>query len=105
MTIFEIQQKLRKDEFEIGLHALEEAIDDFLSLNEVLAAIIRNGKIIEDDLDDFRCLVFCNYRRQPVHVVIDYYEFNLALNAPIEIGTIYKPNPDFWINYRKRRRT
>lgn len=95
MTIFEIQQKLRNDEFEIGLHALEEAIDDFLSLNEVLAAIIRTGQIIEEDLDDSRCLVFCKCRRQPIHVVIGYYDLYHALDAPLEIVTIYKPDPSF----------
>jgi hypothetical protein len=30
MTIFEIKEKLRYQEFEICLHAFEEAVDDFL---------------------------------------------------------------------------
>jgi len=34
MIIFEIQEKLRYQEFAISLHAFEEAVDDFLSLTE-----------------------------------------------------------------------
>jgi len=30
MTIFTIKEKLRYQEFEISLHAFEEAVDDFL---------------------------------------------------------------------------
>jgi hypothetical protein len=43
MTIFEIKEKLQYQEFEICLHAFEEAVDDFLSLNEVVNAVLQNG--------------------------------------------------------------
>jgi len=31
MTVSEIKAKLKSEEFEISLHAFEEAVDDFLS--------------------------------------------------------------------------
>ena len=104
MTIFEIKEKLRYQEFEICLHAFEEAVDDFLSLNEVINAILQNGEIIEDDPDGFRCLVHCKSKKQHIHVVFDYHDFVKGLCSEIEIVTIYKTNPAVWINYRKRKR-
>lgn len=44
MTIFEIKEKLRYQEFEICLHAFEEAVDDLLSLNEVTNTNLQNAK-------------------------------------------------------------
>jgi hypothetical protein len=55
-TAFEIKEKLRYQEFETSLHAFEEAVDDFLSLEEVIKAVLENGEVIEDNPDDFRCL-------------------------------------------------
>ncbi len=104
MTIFEIQEKLRSEEFEVSLHAFEEAVDDFLSLQDVLTSVLRDGEVLEDDTDDFRCLVCCKCRQNNIHVVFDYYDFGHAINSKIEIVTIYKPDPMFWINYRKRRK-
>jgi len=104
MTIIEIKKKLKDEEFEISLHAFEEAVDDYLSLNEVIAAILQNGEMIEDDRQDRRCLIYCKSKRQPIHVAIDYYNLAEGLDAKIEIVTIYKPNAALWINYRKRRK-
>jgi hypothetical protein len=104
MTIFEIKEKLRYQEFEICLHAFEEAVDDFLSLNEVINAILQNGEIIEDDPDGFRCLVHCKSKKQHIHVVFDYHDIVKGLSSEIEVVTIYKPDPALWINYRKRKR-
>jgi hypothetical protein len=104
MTIFEIKEKLRYQEFEICLHAFEEAVDDFLTLNEVINAILQNGEIIEDDPDGFRCLVHCKSKEQHIHVVFDYHDSVKGLRSAIEIVTIYKPDPALWINYRKRKR-
>ena len=104
MTISELQEKLRKQEFEICLHAFEEAVDDFLSLQEVIEALLLNGELIEDDPIDCRCLVYCKSKQQPVHVAFDYHDFAKGFDSNIEIVTIYKPDPALWINYRKRKR-
>ncbi len=104
MTAFEIKEKLRYQEFEISLHAFEEAVDDFLSLEEVIKAVLENGEVIEDNPDDFRCLVHCKSKQQHVHIAFDYHDMTKDLRAEIEIVTIYKPDPALWINYRKRKR-
>ncbi|GEM_PF-2829384 len=104
MTILEIKKKLKNEEFEISLHAFEAAVDDYLSLNEVITAILQNGKMIEDDQQDFRCLIYCKSKRQHIHVAIAYYNLAESLDAKIEIVTIYKPDAALWINYRKRRK-
>jgi hypothetical protein len=104
MTITVIKEKLRNNEFEIGVHAFEEAVDDFLSLNDVVNAIIQNGEIIENNYENFRCLIHCKNKRQHIHVAIDYHDFAKGLCLEIELVTIYKPNPALWINYRKRRK-
>ena len=104
MTISEIKEKLRYQEFEICLHAFEEAIDDFLSLSEAINAILQNGEIIEDNPENFRCLVHCKSKQQHIHVAFDYHDMTNGLCSEIEIVTIYKPNPALWINYRKRKR-
>ncbi len=104
MTVSEIKAKLRSEEFEISLHAFEEAVDDFLSLNEVIHAILQNGEMLEDNPENFRCLIYCKNKRQYIHVVFDYHDFVKRLDTKIEIVTIYKPDPALWINYRKRRR-
>ncbi len=104
MTISEIKDKLRRNEFEISLHAFEEAVDDFISLNEVIGAILANGEIIEQRPEDFRCLVYCKSKQQHIHAVFDYHDFSKGLCLEIEIVTIYKPDPALWINYRKRKK-
>ena len=104
MTIIEIKKKLKDEEFEISLHAFEAAVDDYLSLNEVIAAILQNGELIEDDRQDCRCLIYCKNKRRHIHVVIDYYNLAEGLDVKIEIVTIYKPDAARWINYRKRRK-
>lgn len=104
MTVLEIKKKLKRDEFEISLHAFEETVDDYLSLNEVIAAILQNGKMLEDDQQAFRCLVYCKHKRQHIHVVIDYYNVARGLDTKLEIVTIYKPDTALWINYRKRKK-
>lgn len=104
MTISELQEKLRKQEFEICVHAFEGAVDDFLSLNEVIDALLQNGELIEDNPLDCRCLAYCKSKQQPVHVAFDYHDFAQGLSPNLEIVTIYKPDPLLWINYRKRKR-
>lgn len=104
MTVSEIKAKLKSEEFEISLHAFEEAVDDFLSLNEVIHAILQNGEMIEDNPEDCRCVIYCKNKRQHIHVVFNYHDFVKSLDLKIEIVTIYKPDPALWINYRKRRR-
>lgn len=104
MEIQGIKDKLKKGEFEVSLHAFEEAVDDYLSLNDVINAILLNGEVIEENPKKCRCLVYCKAGLQHVHVVFDNYEVANLISNKIEIITIYKPDPALWINNRKRRK-
>lgn len=62
-----------------------------------------HGEIIEDYPSDRpypSCLVFgCTFAGDPVHSVWAYN----AQNRWAVIITVYRPDPDRWINWRKRR--
>jgi hypothetical protein len=101
MKLKKIIDKIRRYEFEVSLHACEQAVEDFLSLNDVISAL-SHAELIEHYPDRCRCLLYCKVKRQHVHLVIDYYDFKHDLSSNIEIITIYKPDPKQWLNYRKR---
>jgi hypothetical protein len=70
----------------------------------VIDAITLNGEIIEEKAEDFRCLVLCKTHQQYVHAVFDYFDMANLISTKIEIVTVYKPDPAYWIKYRKRRK-
>lgn len=104
MTIQEICDKLSRNDFNISFHAFEEAVDDYFSLDEVIDAKLQTGEIIEHRPDDCRCLIYCKSKDLHIHVSIDYYDLSFGISQEIDIVTIYKPDPAFWINYRRRRK-
>lgn len=53
MEIREIQDKVRKEEYEISLHAEKERYAEDISINDLETAIY-NGDILEDYPDDPR---------------------------------------------------
>lgn len=87
MTAFEIKEKLRYQEFEISLHAFEEAVDDFLFINPIR----RSGSITANAKDNLmttcsKCrsamtsgTTDVNFNRNGLHVQIK--------NVPASLGT------------------
>jgi hypothetical protein len=70
-TIEEIQQKIRKDQFEFSKHAVDQSIIRNINVQEVREAIF-SGEIIEDYPKDKygpSCLIFGNTsERRPLHI-------------------------------------
>jgi len=100
MEIKDIQEKIRKEEYEISFHAEKERYAEDITINDIETAIY-NGEILEDYPDDPRgasCLIlgFSGYR--PIHIVCGYTSTNW-----IRIITVYLPKKPKWIDERTRR--
>jgi hypothetical protein len=83
-------------------HADEEAQADHLSFNEIFGSVFR-GEVIEEYPDDWpypSCLVYGEtFRGDPVHSARAYNEEN----GWAVLVTVYRPDPDRWIDWRTRR--
>jgi len=103
MNISDISDAIEGRRIRITDHADEEAVADGLALVDVLQSTI-HGEIIEDYPTDKpypSCLVLGrNADREPIHTVWAYNE----QNQWAVLITVYRPDPDRWINWRERRR-
>jgi len=83
-------------------HADEEAQGDNLNYDEIFFSVIQ-GEIIEQYAKDRpfpSCLVYgCTFEGEPVHSV---WAYNEQTRWAVLI-TVYRPDPERWINWRKRR--
>ena len=103
MNIQSIIQAIEARTFRITDHADEEVQADQLSFVEVFHSV-RQGEIIEDYPTDRpypSCLIYgCNAEGEPIHSVWAYNE----QNRWAVLITVYRPDPNRWINWRERRR-
>jgi hypothetical protein len=87
----------------ITRHADQERHEDSLSFDEVYFSTV-HGEIIEEYPTDSpypSCLVYGDtFRGDSVHSVWAYNEEN---GAAVLI-TVYRPDPDRWVDYRHRRK-
>lgn len=99
MDICLIQDKIRKGQYYWRQHAIERSIERQVAEEEV-AEVILSGEIIEEYSEDKygpSCLIFGRTRTgRPIHV-------QCSLPPSVWIITLYEPNPDEWINFRKRK--
>ncbi len=99
MDISFIQDKIRKGQYYWRQHAIERSIERQVAEEEV-AEVILSGEIIEEYSEDKygpSCLIFGRTRTgRPIHV-------QCSLPPSVWIITLYEPNPDEWINFRKRK--
>ena len=102
MKIQLILDAVRSHRLRISDHADEEATNDGLGLDFILASIER-GEIIEDYPDDTpypSCLVLgWDSTGRPIHSVWAYDESS----AWVVLVTVYAPDPTRWVNWRERR--
>ena len=102
MGLEDIIGAIRNDRVHITGHAYDEAEEDQLSYDDIFASVYQ-GEVIEDYPDDKpfpSCLVYGNtYSAEPVHSVWAYsHEGGRAI-----LVTVYRPDPDMWIDWRVRR--
>ncbi|MDD5673919.1 MAG: DUF4258 domain-containing protein [Chitinivibrionales bacterium] len=102
MEIEKILAAIESNKIKITEHADEEAVDDQLTLSEILYSV-ENGEIIEDYPTDKpypSCLVFGkNEQKNPIHSV---WAYNNA-NGWAVLITVYRPDPIRWIEWKTRR--
>ena len=86
----------------VSSHAKEEADQDNLTIEPILLSVIQ-GEIIENYPDDKpypSCLIYGNNQQQePIHSVWAYNQEN----GWAVLITVYRPEPQKWINWRRRR--
>ena len=103
MDIRNITDAIRGDRVRITDHADEEAENDRLTFDEVYFSVL-HGDVIEDYPSDRpypSCLVHgLTFAGDPVHSVWAYNE----LTRWAVLITVYRPDPDRWIDWRERRR-
>jgi len=102
MEIGQLIQAIKSQRVRVTDHADEEAQADALVLDEVFSSVSR-GEIIEDYPTDKpypSCLVYGNNDNQePIHSV---WAYNSETQWAVLI-TVYRPDPNRWINWRERR--
>lgn len=103
MNIIDIIEAIRANRVRITDHADEEAEADRLTFDEIYFSVFY-GEIIEDYPSDKpypSCLIYGNtFGGTPVHSVWAYNE----QSKWVVLVTVYRPNPNRWINWRERRR-
>lgn len=102
IEIESIVESIKSNRVRITDHADEEASNDGLSFKEIFDSI-PTGEIIEQYPDDKpypSCLILSkNLKDVPIHSV---WAYNQVTKASALI-TVYRPNPDQWIDWKIRR--
>ncbi|MDD2922667.1 MAG: DUF4258 domain-containing protein [Anaerolineales bacterium] len=100
-TFEQIRRQLSAGEFEFSRHALKRAVERNISEDEIIQTA-EYAEIIEDYPDDKyspSCLALgFTEKGRPLHLQISF-----ADTPAVRIVTIYEPNPEEWIEFRKRR--
>ena len=97
----QIRQQLSAGEFEFSRHALKRAVERNISDKEI-AQMSENAELIEDYPDDKyspSCLILgFTQENRPLHLQVSF-----ADTPMVRIITIYEPDSEEWIGFRKRR--
>lgn len=103
MNTQDIIDALREHRIRITDHADEEAQADTLSFDEIFFSVLQ-GEIIEDYPTDKpypSCLIYGeSFTGEPIHSV---WAYNMETKWAVII-TVYRPDPNRWINWRTRRK-
>lgn len=98
----EIQGKIRRREYELSKHAVDQSIIRDIMVTEIEEAILSYSEIIEDYTDDKygpSCLVLGFTKTgRALHVHCSY-----PARPVIKIITMYEPDPSLWVDFRNRK--
>jgi len=101
MEIAKIQEKVRREEYEISLHAEKERYAEGITISNLETAIY-NGEVLENYPNDLRgpsSLILGYAQNRPIHIICGYTPTNW-----IRIITAYIPKLPKWINEKTRVR-
>ena len=100
-TFEQICRQLSAGEFEFSRHALKRAVERNVSDSEI-AQVSETAELIEDYPDDKyspSCLILgFTKQNRPLHIQVSF-----ADTPMVRIITLYEPDPEEWIEFRKRR--
>ena len=103
MNIQDIIDAIRHNRIHITDHADEEAQADSLGFDEIFFSVLR-GEIIEEYPGDKpypSCLIYGDsFTGEPIHSV---WAYNPETQWSVLI-TVYRPDPERWIDWRTRRK-
>jgi Domain of unknown function (DUF4258) len=95
-----IQDAFRRRTWRFTVHGLQEAVTERLGQSDIEHAIIDpQSELIEDYPLDPRgasCLILSWDNGLPIHIVVSY-------PPKVVVITVYRPDPDKWIEFRKRQ--
>ncbi len=101
MNLDNIIDAIRSSRVRITDHADEEAENDELTFDEIYFSVI-HGEVIEfypkDKIYPSLLIFGRNFKGDPIHSVWAYNE----KNQWAILITVYRPNPQRWINWKKR---
>lgn len=104
MIINNIKLAVETNQFFVSRHGKEKKEANNLTLEEILSSVTK-GEIIENYPDDTpypSCLIYGNNEKnEPIHSV---WAYNKDTGYAVLI-TVYRPDPQKWINWRTRRKT
>jgi hypothetical protein len=100
-TLSLIQQQLAAGQFEFSRHAFRRTVERNISENEIREAGAQ-AEVVEDYPEDkyspSALLLGFTVRGRPLHFQVSFADASLT-----KIVTIYEPDPNEWIEHRKRR--
>lgn len=103
MDINNIVEAIKAGKVIPSRHSLSEAAEDILVLDEIYLSVVEGGEVIEDYPSAYplpACLVLgWNTTGEPIHTVWGYDR----KKETARLITVYRPDPNRWINWRIRR--
>jgi len=100
-TLAQVREEIAKGEFEFSRHAFRRAVERNISEQEIreagqAAEMIENYP--EDKYSPSGLLLGFTGRGRPLHLQVSFADKPLT-----KIITIYEPDPNEWVEHRKRR--
>jgi hypothetical protein len=100
-TFVKICRHLSAGEFEFSRHAFKRAVERNIS-NDEITQLSENAELIENYPDDKfspSCLILgFTHKNHPLHIQVSFTDTPM-----VRIITLYEPDPEEWIEFRKRR--
>jgi hypothetical protein len=97
-----IRDKVRLRQYEFSKHAVDQSILRDIRATEIEEAVMGRSELIGDYPDDKRgpsCLILGFTKSgRPLHIHVSY-----ADRPMLRVITLYEPDPDHWVDLRKRK--
>ncbi len=106
MDLREIQDLIRRGDYEFSFHAQQERLEENLDLTEIETALIGTVELLEEYPNDPRgesCLALAFIGTRPIHVVLGWALRRQDGSKRLRVITVYVPTLPKWVDARTRR--